>query len=97
MFILDHRARYFRDQALTNLNIDNKQLLEWYFEDWLKKYFFSVLQILETLAADALPYVRSQALSLICNLLRNKPEQEHNLLKLLVNKLASALSLSHHL
>lgn len=95
MFILDHHARYFRDQPLTNLDIKDEQLLAWYFEDWLKKYFFSVLQILETLTTDPLPYVRSQALSLISNLLRNKPEQEHNLLKLLVNKFVSAFSLSH--
>ena len=77
---------------MTNRTIEDEQLLAWYFEDWLKKYFFSVLQILENLAADLLPYVRTQALSLISNLLRNKPEQEHNLLKLLVNKLASAFS-----
>jgi len=80
---------------LTNRNADDEQLLTWYFEDWLKKYFFSVLQILENLAADPLPYVRMQALSLISNLLRNKPEQEHNLLKLLVNKLVSAFSSCH--
>jgi ribosome biogenesis protein MAK21 len=91
MFMFDRQTRYFRDQPLTNRNIDDEQLLAWYFEDWLKKYFFSVLQILETLAADPLPYVRTQALSQISNLLQHKPEQEHNLLKLLVNKLVSAL------
>jgi len=80
---------------LTNRNTDDEQLLTWYFEDWLKKYFFSVLQILENLVADPLPYVRMQALSLISNLLWNKPEQEHNLLKLLVNKLVSAFSSCH--
>lgn len=95
MLTLDRHTRYFRDQPLTNLHIEDEQLLAWYFEDWLKKYFFSVLQTLENLAADPLPYVRTQALSLICSLLRNKPEQEHNLLKLLVNKLASAFSFSH--
>lgn len=94
IFILDRHTRYFRDQHLTNLHIDDEQLLAWYFEDWLKKYFFSILQILENLTADPLPYVRTQALSLICNLLRNKPEQEHNLLKLLVNKLVSTFSSS---
>lgn len=85
--MFDRQARYFRDQHLGKHNIDDEQLLAWYFEDWLKKYFFSILQILENLAADPLPYVRTQALSLIGNLLQNKPEQEHNLLKLIVNKL----------
>ncbi|KAG9312645.1 CBF/Mak21 family-domain-containing protein [Chiua virens] len=86
----DRKLKYFRDQPLTSPKIDDAQLLEWYFEDWLKKYFFSVLQILENVAADSLPYVRTQTLTLICNLLRSKPEQEHNLLKLLVNKLGDA-------
>lgn len=36
---------------------------------------------------DPLAYVRTQALSLTYTLLRDKPEQEHNLLRLLVNKL----------
>lgn len=90
-----HHTRYFRDQPLTSPKIDDEQLLAWYFEDWLKKYFFSILQILENLTTDPLPYVRSQALSLVCNLLRSKPEQEHNLLKLLVNKLASTFSWSY--
>lgn len=36
---------------------------------------------------DPLAYVRTQALSLTYTLLREKPEQEHNLLRLLVNKL----------
>lgn len=39
------------------------------------------------LCADPLPYVRMQALSLTFTLLKEKPEQEHNLLRLLVNKL----------
>lgn len=38
---------------------------------------------------DPLAYVRTQALSLTYTLLRDKPEQEHNLLRLLVNKLVS--------
>ncbi|KAF8840266.1 CBF-domain-containing protein [Paxillus ammoniavirescens] len=81
------KLKYFRDQPLTHPKLDDQHLLVWYFEDWLKKYFFSVLQILETLSTDPLPYVRTQALSLIFTLLREKPEQEHNLLRLLVNKL----------
>jgi ribosome biogenesis protein MAK21 len=92
--------------------LTDQHLLLWYFEDWLKKYFFSILQILEvsrywthgarvvltmsrpqTLSLDPLPYVRTQALSLIFTLLRDKPEQEHNLLRLLVNKLVRICSL----
>jgi ribosome biogenesis protein MAK21 len=47
----------------------------------------------QTLSLDPLPYVRTQALSLIFTLLRDKPEQEHNLLRLLVNKLVRICSL----
>ncbi|KAF9236785.1 ribosome biogenesis protein [Melanogaster broomeanus] len=83
----NRKLKYFRDQSLNHPNSNDQHLLVWYFEDWLKKYFFSVLQILETLSTDPLPYVRTQALSLIYTLLREKPEQEHNLLRLLVNKL----------
>ncbi|KAJ8688979.1 RNA-binding ribosome biosynthesis protein mak21 [Pleurotus ostreatus] len=83
----DRKLKYFRDQALLHPNVTDEHLVIWYFEDWLKKYFFSILQILETLCADTLPYVRTQSLNLISTLLRSKPEQEQNLLRLLVNKL----------
>ncbi|KAF8882268.1 CBF/Mak21 family-domain-containing protein [Infundibulicybe gibba] len=83
----DHKLKYFRDQPVLHPSVTDEYLLLWYFEDWLKKYFFSVLQILETLSLDPLPYVRMQSLTLIFTLLRDKPEQEQNLLRLLVNKL----------
>ncbi|KAF7323267.1 CCAAT-box-binding transcriptional factor [Mycena chlorophos] len=83
----DRKLKYFRDQPLGHPGTTDQHLLLWYFEDWLKKYFFSILQILETLSLDPLQYVRTQALTLICTLLREKPEQEQNLLRLLVNKL----------
>jgi len=41
------RCRYFRDQPLLHPNVTDQHLIVWYFEDWLKKYFFSYLQILE--------------------------------------------------
>ncbi|KZV64527.1 CBF-domain-containing protein [Peniophora sp. CONT] len=81
------KLKYFRDQPLLHPDITNKHLLVWYFEDWLKKYFFSLLQVLEMLSLDTLPYVRMQALTFIYQLLRERPEQEHNLLRLLINKL----------
>ncbi|KAL1742994.1 CBF/Mak21 family-domain-containing protein [Schizophyllum fasciatum] len=81
------KLKYFRDQPLAHPDVTDEHLIVWHFEDWLKKYFFSILQILEALSLDALSYVRMQALSLITTLLREKPEQEQNLLRLLVNKL----------
>jgi ribosome biogenesis protein MAK21 len=40
-------SRYFRDQPLLHPHVTDRHLVVWYFEDWLKKYFFSLLQILE--------------------------------------------------
>ncbi|RDX44650.1 CBF-domain-containing protein [Lentinus brumalis] len=81
------KLRYFRDQPLLHPDRTDSHLLIWYFEDWLKKYFFSMLQILETFSLDPLPYVRTQTLAFLATLLRSQPEQEQNLLRLLVNKL----------
>ncbi|KAF7353702.1 Sterol regulatory element binding protein cleavage-activating protein [Mycena venus] len=98
----DRKLKYMRDQPLSHPSVTDQHLVLWYFEDWLKKYFFSILQILETLSLDPLPYVRTQALTLISTLLRDKPEQEQNLLRLLVNKLGDTEKsicsrASHHL
>jgi hypothetical protein len=41
----------------------------------------------QAFSLDPLPYVRMQSLALISTLLRSHPEQEQNLLRLLVNKL----------
>ncbi|OBZ73206.1 Uncharacterized protein C4F10.09c [Grifola frondosa] len=81
------KLRYFRDQPLLHADVADARLLLWAFEDWLKKFFFSILQILETYSLDPLTYVRTQALAFIATLLRAQPEQEQNLLRLLVNKL----------
>ncbi|EJD44509.1 CBF-domain-containing protein [Auricularia subglabra TFB-10046 SS5] len=83
----DRKLKYFRDQPLGHPNATDAHLVVWYFEDWLKKYFYGILQILEALSMDPLPYVRIQAVTFIFQLLRDKPEQEQNLLRLLVNKL----------
>ncbi|KAI9439771.1 CBF-domain-containing protein [Lactarius indigo] len=98
----NRKLKYFRDQPLLHPDITDQHLVIWYFEDWLKKFFFSYLQILETFTSDPLPYVRTQSLTLIATLLRSNPEQEQNLLRLLVNKLGdpeSAISArtSYHL
>ena len=44
---VETRRRYFRDQPLLHPDVTDQHLVIWYFEDWLKKYFFSYLQILE--------------------------------------------------
>ncbi|GAA6064635.1 hypothetical protein JCM10212_003360 [Sporobolomyces blumeae] len=72
------------------------------FEDWFKKWFFRILQALEQMSVDPLAHPRTVAVLHLANLLRDKPEQESNILRLLVNKLGDtqrgiASKTSHHL
>ncbi|KAK9484337.1 CBF/Mak21 family-domain-containing protein [Lipomyces starkeyi] len=60
------------------------------FEDWLKQFYFSFVQLLETLSHDPVIHVRTSILTDIMDLMRDKPEQEVNLLRLGVNKLGDA-------
>ena len=62
-------------------------LIAWAFEDWLKAAYFRIIQLLEVWCADEIEYSRSRALDFVFGLLRDKPEQEANLLRLMVNKL----------
>ncbi|KAJ5568700.1 Ribosome biogenesis protein NOC1 [Penicillium hetheringtonii] len=62
-------------------------LMLWAFEDGVKEQFFEVLKILEVWCNDEIEFSRSRAVSYVYELLKEKPEQEANLLRLLVNKL----------
>ncbi|KAL7425204.1 RNA-binding ribosome biosynthesis protein mak21 [Cryptotrichosporon argae] len=82
------KLRYFADQPLlTHPQLSDRHLVVYAFEDLLKKWFFNLLQILEALSHDTLPYVRVQALTITFQLLAGNAEQEQNLLRLSVNKL----------
>ncbi|KAI2622957.1 CBF-domain-containing protein [Hypomontagnella submonticulosa] len=67
--------------------INKEHLVSWIFEDWLKEAYFKVIQSLEVWCDDEVEYARTKAIDLVFALLRDKPEQESNLLRLLVNKL----------
>ncbi|KAI1505336.1 CBF/Mak21 family-domain-containing protein [Biscogniauxia marginata] len=73
-------------QALPG-KITKEHLIVWAFEDWLKDAYFRMIQSLETWCDDEVEYARTKAIDLVFALLRDKPEQESNLLRLLVNKL----------
>jgi ribosome biogenesis protein MAK21 len=62
-------------------------LMMWAYEDWLKGAYFRIIQLLEIWCSDEIEYSRSRALDFVFGLLKNKPEQEANLLRLVVNKL----------
>lgn len=65
-------------------------LVAWTYEDWLKSTYFEVIKIIETWCNDEVVFARGKAVDYVYNLLREKPEQEANLLRLLVNKLGDS-------
>ncbi|KGB76848.1 ribosome biogenesis protein MAK21 [Cryptococcus deuterogattii R265] len=97
------KLKYFADQPLlAHPQLTDRHLLMYAFEDYLKKWFFNILQVLEVLSHDTLPFVRTQALHIIFRLLAGNAEQEQNLLRLGVNKLGDidrpvASKASHHI
>ncbi|KLU89325.1 ribosome biogenesis protein MAK21 [Magnaporthiopsis poae ATCC 64411] len=74
-------------QALPG-GLTKAHLIMWIYEDWLKSAFFKLLQLLEVWSGDEIDYSRSRTLDFIFGLLRDKPEQEANLMRLLVSKLS---------
>ncbi|KAJ6781036.1 hypothetical protein PWT90_04776 [Aphanocladium album] len=67
--------------------ITEEHLISWIFEDWLKATYFKIIQLLEGWCSDEIEYSRIKAVDFVFGLLKEKPEQESNLLTLLVNKL----------
>ncbi|CAI6256976.1 unnamed protein product [Periconia digitata] len=67
--------------------IQKVHLIAWAYEDWLKKQYFEMLKIIETWSNDEVEYSRNRAVTFVWELLKEKPEQEENLLRLLINKL----------
>ncbi|KAJ3088334.1 hypothetical protein HK102_008997 [Quaeritorhiza haematococci] len=83
----DRKLKYFCDQPLASPVVTPKHLVFWYFEDSLKKIYFEFLRLIEELSRDPVAYVKKKMLQYVYELLVAKPEQEQNLLALLVNKL----------
>jgi ribosome biogenesis protein MAK21 len=67
--------------------LTGSHLMAWAYEDWLKAAYFRIIQLLEIWCSDEIEYSRSRALDFVFGLLKDKPEQEANLMRLLVNKL----------
>ncbi|KAI1269194.1 CBF-domain-containing protein [Xylariaceae sp. FL1019] len=82
-----HNIRSWTSNQALPGRITKEHLLSWYFEDWLKDAYFKMIQSLEVWCDDEVTYARTKALDQVFALLRDKPEQESNLLRLLVNKL----------
>jgi ribosome biogenesis protein MAK21 len=82
---INHQRWNQGDQLPGNLKVSH--LLYWAYESWLKDRYFEILGILETWCNDEVQYARARAVGYVFELLKEKPEQESNLLRLLVNKL----------
>ncbi|ODQ69046.1 hypothetical protein LIPSTDRAFT_42570, partial [Lipomyces starkeyi NRRL Y-11557] len=86
----DRKLVWFTHQNLKSLSLLMAWMVLLAFEDWLKQFYFSFVQLLETLSHDPVIHVRTSILADIMDLMRDKPEQEVNLLRLGVNKLGDA-------
>ncbi|KAK5939281.1 RNA-binding ribosome biosynthesis protein mak21 [Knufia obscura] len=69
------------------VGVQEAHLIVWAYEDWLKEQYFEVLKVLETWCNDEIEFAKTRATSYVYELLKEKPEQEANLLRLLINKL----------
>ena len=83
----DRKLSYFVDQPVHDKRVTPAHLITWYFEDALKKSYFQFIQLVEELSKDVLEHVKTKMLTIVYDLLVAKPEQEANLLTLLVNKM----------
>ena len=87
--VFEPKARWQIDDPLPG-SLEESHLIAWAYEDKLKSSYFEILQIIETWCNDEVVFARGKAVDYLFELLRDKPEQEANLLRLLVNKLGDS-------
>ncbi|OMJ17470.1 Ribosome biogenesis protein MAK21 [Smittium culicis] len=84
----DRKLIYFADRNWSDSeNVQPQVWIYWIFEDFIKKSYFELIKIMEEMLYDNIEHIKISALIHIEDLLESKPEQEHNLLRLLVTKL----------
>ncbi|KAJ2825593.1 RNA-binding ribosome biosynthesis protein mak21, partial [Coemansia sp. 'formosensis'] len=81
------KLKYFADQPINARGITNAHWIMWAFEDKLKRHYFDLIQVMESMSYDPVLHTRQNMVNYFEELLEQKPEQEQNLLRLLVNKL----------
>ncbi|KAA8894092.1 CBF/Mak21 family-domain-containing protein [Sphaerosporella brunnea] len=87
----NRKLKFFARQPLLGAKgMKDIHLVVWAYEEWLKNFYFEVLKCLEQLCTDQLVYARINAVGYVYELLKEKPEQEANLLRVLVNKLGDS-------
>ncbi|KAJ2241846.1 RNA-binding ribosome biosynthesis protein mak21, partial [Coemansia sp. RSA 455] len=83
----NRKLKYFSDQPINARGITNAHWIMWAFEDKLKRHYFDLIQVMESMSYDPVLHTRQNMVNYFEELLEQKPEQEQNLLRLLVNKL----------
>ncbi|KAJ2725395.1 RNA-binding ribosome biosynthesis protein mak21 [Coemansia sp. Benny D115] len=83
----DRKLKHFADQPINAKGITNAHWIMWAFEDKLKRYYYDLIQVMESMSYDPVLHTRQNMIAYFEELLEQKPEQEQNLLRLLVNKL----------
>ncbi|KAJ2729524.1 RNA-binding ribosome biosynthesis protein mak21 [Coemansia sp. BCRC 34962] len=83
----NRKLKYFADQPINARGITNAHWIMWAFEDKLKRHYFDLIQVMESMSYDPVLHTRQNMVNYFEELLEQKPEQEQNLLRLLVNKL----------
>ena len=83
----NRKLKSFEDHDLSHTCLTDKHLILWYVEGRLKDWYLEFLRILEIASHDSLYFYKSKAVDTLWSLLVEKPEQEGQLLGLLVNKL----------
>ncbi|KAJ1992106.1 RNA-binding ribosome biosynthesis protein mak21 [Dimargaris cristalligena] len=86
----ERKLAYFADQPHGHPDVTPQHLVAWYFEDNLKRSFYSFVRILETGAFDTVTHIRRAAMESVFSLLTQRPEQEQNLLRILCNKMGDS-------
>ncbi|KIW98167.1 uncharacterized protein Z519_01751 [Cladophialophora bantiana CBS 173.52] len=85
-FVLGSVKSWKRGNKLPR-GLEQRHLVSWAFESWLKEQYFEVLKILEGWCNDEIEFSKARAVNYVFELLKERPEQESNLLRLLINKL----------
>ncbi|KAI8865545.1 hypothetical protein GQ42DRAFT_181856 [Ramicandelaber brevisporus] len=83
----NRKLKYFEDQPHNAIGVNGKHLVLWIFEDIIKRQYFEMIGCIENILHDPVGTIKKSMLQVIFDLLVNKPEQEQNLLRLLITKL----------
>ncbi|ROT34807.1 CBF-domain-containing protein [Sodiomyces alkalinus F11] len=82
-----HRIHQWAASENLPVGLSEAHLVVWAYEDWMKSAYFKIVQLLEVWCNDEIEHSRMKSLDFVYCLLKEKPEQETNLLTLLVSKL----------